>query len=235
MLTDGTIDGRWVASPFHFSGPVAHASMVLTVSPDGRATSRLEAKRKQHIASRMCAAKALLEAGAANTAVERDNDRCPVWPSGFVGSLTHTPTFVAAAAATAKRVRALGVDSERIVCDDESSAITQVCCSHHELRSLQTWPMARRYAVTLLFSAKEALFKCINPVVRDFFDFVDAEVACIDEHRRTICIRLCRPLGNDFVAGDAFEGHYTFAFGHVHTCFAISASTGSSDLRQPFR
>jgi enterobactin synthetase component D len=220
MLTDGIPDGRWVASPFQFSGPVAHASMVFMAGTDGKAT-RLEAKRKQHVASRLCATRVLLEAGAADTVVDRGDDRCPVWPQGFVGSLTHTRTFVAAAAAAAKRVRSLGLDSEQIVYDDESSAITQVCCSHQELRTLAVWPMHPRCAVTLLFSAKEALFKCINPVVLEFFDFVDAEVACIDARRRTISIRLCRPLGTDFAAGQTFEGRYAFAFGHVHTCFEI--------------
>lgn len=219
-------DAMWVPSPFRFSCAVTHVSMVMRPKS---AASCVETRREQHIGSRLCAARVLLEAGAAVTVIGRTEDGRPAWPQDFVGSLTHTPSFVAAAAAPARQRRSIGLDSERIAGEEESSAIGQVCCSRRELLSLAAWPFDRRCALSLLFSAKEALFKCINPVVLTFFDFLDAEVASIDAGRQTICIRLCRPLGMDFAEGHDFEGRYTFALGHVHTCFELPAGVANAD------
>jgi enterobactin synthetase component D len=201
------------------------------VTRPNRQASPVQSRQEQHVASRLCAARVLLEAGAADTAVGRTYDGRPAWPHGFVGSLTHTTTFVAAAAAPAVAQRSIGLDSERIVGEQESSAIAGVCCSRRELRSLEAWPFDRCSALTLLFSSKEALFKCVHPIGREFFDFVDAEVAGVDAARRTIRILLCRSLGRDFAYGDVFEGRYAFAFGHVHTCFELPADVGHAGAR----
>jgi len=124
-------------------------------------------------AGRWCARSALAELGQRDVALLPAADRQPIWPSGFVGSITHTTGLCAAAVAAADNVLAIGLDSEivgapttdiwpTLCCDDELVWVEQV------LREID-----RPAAVTLLFCAKEAFYKCQYPLAGEWLDFHD--------------------------------------------------------------
>ena len=76
---------------------------------EGAAQSRVE----QFTAGRVCSRIALGRLGlAATTPIERGEDRAPIWPSGFIGSISHTDTWCAAAVARLGDIRSLGIDLE---------------------------------------------------------------------------------------------------------------------------
>lgn len=137
---------------------------------------RAVAKRvKEFAAGRQCARRALAEFGMPHVPLEVAADRRPVWPAGVVGSITHTDGFCAAAVAEEPRFAALGIDTEsaRAVKPELRNAI----CRPAEIAWLETLLEAdRTAAATLIFSAKEAFYKCQYPLTEQFLWFHDVEV-----------------------------------------------------------
>ena len=138
--------------------------------------SRAVAKRLQEFAAgRACARQALAAFGLPDVAVPAAPDRQPVWPDGFVGSITHTTGFCAAAVAARTSMRALGLDSE--IVGAPTPDLWSTLCRPAELAWIDSLAAAQRpAAVTLVFSAKEAFYKCQYPLVAEWLDFHDVRI-----------------------------------------------------------
>jgi 4'-phosphopantetheinyl transferase EntD len=126
--------------------------------------------RRQSGAARIAARRLLETQGFRNVALPRSRHGAPVWPAGIVGSLAHDDEVAVAAIASAERFSALGIDVE---------PATPLPCELVHL--VATAGECRRYATTvlrsrLLFVAKEAIFKALNPLDGVFLDFRDIEV-----------------------------------------------------------
>src|SRR5262249_7944675 len=90
-----------------------------------------------------------------------DAQGCPLWPAGVVGSISHSPSTAVAAVARAAQVRALGLDIESPHRDVGVDALMRVF-DPDEIRWLARQPhQDRRVLAYALFSAREALFKCV--------------------------------------------------------------------------
>ena len=119
---------------------------------------------------REVASRCLEALGSERTIVERGEHGEPIWPPGFVGSISHKAGWCACSVASADHVRSLGIDIERnepmdsvhwdsIVVDQELTAIR-----YFDSVSMEEF-------VNILFSAKESVFKCQSPITsRQEFD-----------------------------------------------------------------
>ena len=118
-------------------------------------------RRRDFALGRACARAALAHAGlcrADGAVIARDADGKPVWPEGFVGSITHTQGYAAALAARAADFAALGVDAERV--GSVTPELMPRLFDAAERDWLENLDAVRRPAMTaVLFSAKEACFK----------------------------------------------------------------------------
>ncbi|WP_373059473.1 4'-phosphopantetheinyl transferase [Gemmatimonas sp.] len=185
----------------------------LTQLPD-RLAGAVAGRRASFLAGRWCAHQALRDGAphAAQTPVGMGEFREPLWPAGTLGSIAHTTGFALAAAAPVGAVRAIGVDVERWLDDDAPTRLGPDLAGDGELDSLvaQTgWPAAR--LLTVLFSAKETIYKCLFPVVRAHFGFKAAWLERLDfsdgaEGR--FVARLTGPLGSDLPAGLVLHGRF---------------------------
>lgn len=194
-------------------------------SAPSKGEERIQRRQLQHEIGRACAAELLAALGAPDTTVLASADRSPLWPAGFVGSITHSDDLVAAAVAPSAKVRGLGIDLEDVVADSVAGEIAAVCLNEKELGIGATLGIEHARFVTLCFSAKEALYKCLYPLVRTFFDFRDAEVVWIDIAAQAIRIRLLRDLDAEFKAGSMLEGRYRFADTYVLTSFELAPAS----------
>ncbi len=117
-----------------------------------------ERRRRDFALGRTCARAALAQAGSADAVIARDGDGKPVWPEGFVGSITHTHGYAAALAARAADFAALGVDAERV--GSVTPELMPRLFDAAERDWLESLDVIRRPAMAaILFSAKEACFK----------------------------------------------------------------------------
>jgi enterobactin synthetase component D len=181
-----------------------------------------------YAAGRHCAMRALAAAGSPDwlRPIDRAPDGAPLWPRGYVGSISHTDAYALAIVAPTTHVRSLGVDCERVITDDEVEGIARAAIPEIEQVSVQErarHPISPAALVTLAFSAKESLYKCLRPLVGAYFDFTDAHVVRVDVGARRLTLRLVRALGDAFPAGMELE--LTIALEHdmVATLIALIA------------
>jgi len=130
---------------------------------------------REFAAGRLCARRALAEFGIIDFPIKVADDRQPLWPDSVVGSITHTEGFCAAVIAERHRAMGLGVDSE--VVGDVNANIWPSICVPAETAWIRSLPASEQAAaVTLIFCAKEAFYKCQYPIARERLNFHDARV-----------------------------------------------------------
>lgn len=157
-------------------------------------------RRAEFVAGRACAHRALEALGCAYQPLPAGENRVPLWPAGFVGSISHSRTLAVAAVCRRGVLDAIGIDV-------------------HPAAPLEPelWPMIaapgeqplrgeRGLAESLRFSCKEAAFKCWFTAGGDrLLEFRDVRLQVSD---------------GDFVAwmpgpGPAtLKGRWTLAHGH---------------------
>lgn len=134
------------------------------------------AKRRQEFAAgRACSRLLLRKIGVVDYALLPAQDRQPLWPEALVGSITHTRHFCAAVVAERKCIHAIGIDSE--LSGSVRPELWPRICTAAERAWLETLEIAEQgAAATLLFSAKEAFYKCQYPATGQKLTFQDATV-----------------------------------------------------------
>lgn len=138
----------------------------------------VEKRAQEFAAGRLCARAGLAALGLKPTALLPGLDRTPVWPSGMVGSITHTDGYCVAVVAPHMQFAAVGVDAERIA--DVSPSLWPLTMRSEELRRLQGMedPERQRMAA-MIFSAKEAFYKCQFALTRRWLGFEDVVVDAV--------------------------------------------------------
>jgi len=127
-------------------------------------------RRQQFTAGRVLARRAWQGLGQAAVALTSDEQRVPRWPSGIIGTITHTHGWCAAAVARASDVRALGADVEAAT--PLELGLWSRVCRPEERSFLAAHPgEAGGLLAKAIFSAKESIYKALYPAVRVFLDF----------------------------------------------------------------
>jgi 4'-phosphopantetheinyl transferase EntD len=173
-------------------------------------------RAREFAAGRLCARRALAEFGFDDFPVRVADDRRPIWPDSMVGSITHTAGYCAAVVAERRSARALGLDSE--VVGDVNEEIWPSICAPVETAWIESLPISERdAAVTLIFSAKEAFYKCQYSVVRERLGFHDVSVvpAAWGASPGGFEIRALRSIGMSARTTLPMQGRYLFREGFV--------------------
>ena len=132
---------------------------------------RASVKRKtEYLAGRHCAATALRAAGCDIASLPAmGQDRLPQWPHGWLGSITHGGGAAVAAVTRSGGAGRLGIDVEALIEPSSVAGIGALVALDGELDLFSGCTPSQ--ALTLLFSAKESLYKALYPEVRRFMDF----------------------------------------------------------------
>jgi len=179
---------------------------------DGAAQTRIE----QFTAGRVCSRNALGRLGVtATTPILRGEDRAPIWPPGFIGSISHTDTWCAAAVARTEDIRALGIDLESSTPLKEALLIR--VCTPTERDWLHQLP-APGVTGKILFSAKEAVYKCQYPLSNQFLGFHAVEIELGEDSFRAVF----QQEAAAFKPGDVISGRYLVEEGLVATACELS-------------
>lgn len=135
-------------------------------------------RRREFSIGRCCVRQALGELGFTNTPILHDKNGAPLWPQGIVGSITHSTAYAAAAVAEKSRLQGLGIDMETV--SRVSSRITDKILTATEKTALQSLsdPAEQQRLLSLYFSAKEAIYKCLHPLLQCRIGFKDARIEC---------------------------------------------------------
>jgi 4'-phosphopantetheinyl transferase EntD len=130
----------------------------------------LPARRREFIAGRVLARRAMRRLGHAMMAVPIGIDRAPIWPNDLTGSISHTPTWCAVAVAQKSLCKSIGIDIEEQAFFPPE--LWSTVCTVEEIKWLGLLPEERReFAAKLIFSAKESAYKACFQIVRTVPDF----------------------------------------------------------------
>jgi 4'-phosphopantetheinyl transferase EntD len=187
---------------------------VAVLYPEERAyvASAQAGRQVEFATARSCARAALARLGFPPGPLVPAGDRSPTWPSGAVGSITHSQGLCAVAVARATVVRSIGIDIESSTPLD--CELEQLICTPAERRWLDSQHSSDRGCwVGLVFSAKESLYKCLYPRSRTVLDFLDVEV-CFDRSGAAFSARLVANGPPDI---ETARGRWTWIEGFVLT------------------
>ncbi|MFB6673502.1 4'-phosphopantetheinyl transferase [Streptomyces sp. NPDC056390] len=186
-------------------------------------------RRREFGEVRHCARRALGALGIRPLPLVPGADRAPRWPDGVVGSMTHCPGYRAAAVASRTRLLSLGIDAEPheplpegvlgLVADPvERAALARLARTHPRVH----WD-------TLLFSAKESVFKAWFPLMGSWLDFTDARLhfhprdAAFDVRVR-VPAPPASPLPGQSTITPCFKGSWRIARGILATSVTVQHS-----------
>ncbi|MDL5033560.1 4'-phosphopantetheinyl transferase superfamily protein [Pelomonas sp. APW6] len=190
----------------------AHFTAARLPCPDSIARS-VRKRQAEFFFGRLAARQAMARAGVEQQLVSAGvgigRSREPLWPAGLVGSISHT-TGIAMAAASPS-YSGIGIDVERVISHETRAAVLQLTMDGAETRMLErcSGPMSLDERITVVFSAKESLFKAAFSSVKRYFDFSAARLSSLDLQSGRLELTLVEPLNQEFARGRRCE--LTFA------------------------
>ncbi len=137
-------------------------------------TTKMGAKRlKDFRASRYCARKALEQVNISGFPLLPSKDRAPVWPAEISGSITHKGDRCLAVISAKSKITSIGVDIEYN--SPLKNTLTKQILTESEIQGTdhdsQDLILAK-----LIFSIKESIYKCLNPIYNQWIGFKDVTV-----------------------------------------------------------
>lgn len=175
-------------------------------------------RRREFRAGRHCAHRALNRLGMPDQPILRYQDGSPIWPDGYLGSITHCRDLCLAACARHDPIRGIGLDVEPL--EPLKPGLASKIQIAKETACLRT-PGAK-LPDRLVFSAKESLYKCFYPIVKRFFGFHSVEIM-IDMERQGFNFKPSLQTQIQFPGNLHFHGRYEVTETHLITgCFLLA-------------
>jgi 4'-phosphopantetheinyl transferase EntD len=192
----------------HYSAALPQGTMLL---PEEQLhTHGMVAKRVNEFThGRYCARTAMSMLDMSPQPIGKGANREPLWPTGVIGSITHTTNAAAAVVASCHDFRSLGLDMESPA-PLKDELLDMICLAEEN-------PERDGSLAKLLFSIKEAIYKCLYPEVGEYIDFLEMHVE-LDFPKNSFCAgRLTKAKYMDLAA--QMRGRFT-----IHEEYVISAA-----------
>jgi enterobactin synthetase component D len=154
-------------------------------------------RQAEYLAGRIAAQQVLYCSGLAGEfpeTVAMGQDRRPVWPEQVLGSISHTTDKAIAVVTSARHNHYVGVDIERHLTLNTATEIAPTIHSQGELGLLLRQGIPAQQATTLIFSAKESLFKALYPFIGEYFGFECAKVRRFSLRSNCLYLDFIHPL-----------------------------------------
>lgn len=137
-----------------------------------------EPRQSQFIAGRICAARGIEKLTGHLDIPAWNDDESPRWPEGIVGSIAHTDNHAIAVVGRSHAFTSLGVDIESLAVDEAViRSIESEVLVGGEMNLFSSMDQnTHKQNMLSVFCIKEAVFKCLYPVVQELFDFDAVEV-----------------------------------------------------------
>jgi enterobactin synthetase component D len=177
---------------------------VLGVAPPANLGRAVNKRKAEFLCGRFLAALALEYLGGPQVDIGSGEDRQPLWPATFNGSLSHSNDRAACLLSPNPEL-ALGIDIENLLTDASARNIASSVIDAAECAMLMADPVGLGPGLTAAFSAKEALFKALYPRVRSYFDFHAARLCHLGWQPGRVVLELTKDLADCYRQHDRFE------------------------------
>lgn len=188
------------------------ADHAMSLLPDERVglERMADVRRAEYSSGRRVAREALALLGIENCGVTA-RGRVPIWPPGVVGSITHSRELAMAMVGRDAGVAGIGVDVEQEHRVDARVAARVLVPEERASLVEEDWR-------TMLFAAKEAVYKAVNPLVGEYLEFGDVEVSASRDG--TFAAVTTRPRQST-ARIEAGQGHFLRVEGHWLCVFLV--------------
>jgi 4'-phosphopantetheinyl transferase EntD len=143
--------------------------------------------------------------------------REPIWPKGYIGSITHSSDMAICAVCPESRANGIGVDIESLE-KDVSQGVFRMICNEEEIKEIRLYREGSQVMFKRFFSAKEAGFKAFFPHAREYIDYKEA-VLSWDAEQECFHGILLKSAGDKYPAGSGFRVDSEivdgFVFSHI--------------------
>lgn len=133
--------------------------------------------------------------------------REPIWPEEIIGAISHIDSIAISIVKYKEPGAIVGLDIENVMSENLCDEIEPMLTSSRENQLLELIPLRREVRLSVLFSAKESLFKAIFPEVRQYMNFLDSEVTYFSLKQQTVGLRMVKTLN-----GVSFRNQYIVHF-----------------------
>ena len=194
---------------------------------EAEALGRLATERRRAFFAlgRTAARDALLELGIPYAAIGRGPAGEPLWPAGIVGAISHSRDLAVAVVGRQTDYAGLGVDVEELA-RGPSRRAARLVCGPTEMEWVNVEAGTER--LTMLFSAKEAVFKALFPIERVWLGFADAELTWRADRGR-FSARVLKSVGARYPAGLVLDVNCMVADGLVLTTAFVPTTLGEGE------
>jgi enterobactin synthetase component D len=148
---------------------------------------RSDKGKREFLLGRICAQWNLAELKL----IDRDTSGRPVWSDDTIGSISHSRDFAIAAITNAESIKSIGIDIERVVDRKRVDVIKKMTLTREELKYLDSFSLDEQPQIaTVIFGAKETLYKLINPLCNCYINFHEGIFESYDKESGKYTIRL---------------------------------------------
>jgi 4'-phosphopantetheinyl transferase EntD len=142
-------------------------------------------RRHEFSTGRWCARQALSQLGLAPSPILVGRWRQPLWPDGFIGSITHASGLCAAVVVPAGLWRSIGID---LVSAEDGLRLRDAARFIATEAEIAAARSVTGDPLTLLFSAKESVVKAVSERAQRFVDFTEVHVAVTERRFKASCV-----------------------------------------------
>ena len=203
--------------PVDFSGTSVALLLIADYSasllpPEQKEATQFKGRRSDHFSSGRYAARcAQIDLGLTPSPIGKDG-RVPIWPRGLVGAISHDSMY--AGAMVSNGFRGVGIDFEKS--DRVQEKLFKKLFSSSEIENIRDLPNG---AATIMFSAKESIYKAIYPILRRYVGFHEVEIK-LDWEAKTFDVQY---VGKEMTQVMVLTrgGCWAISGGHVLTVFWV--------------
>lgn len=135
----------------------------------------VEKRRAEFGTARVAARQALAQLSIEPCSLVPNRDRSPHWPPGVKGSISHTNGCCVVAVTRSTEIAGVGIDIEEDT-PLQAELMPMVCTPEERLWVDGFKPASRRELAKIIFSAKEAFYKCQYAITQTQLDFHDVHL-----------------------------------------------------------
>ena len=160
---------------------------------------------------RLAARHAMEAAGWAAADVPIGPNREPIWPTGLSGSISHSAGLAAAVVLADASSLRVGIDVERVIEPSLRETLRATVLDDREYHCVGACAGSQPQfdeLMTIVFSAKESLFKATFAAVGRYFAFDAVRLVELDVARRHLVLQVRQSLCSSLAAGDRLDVYY---------------------------
>tara|TARA_R110000782_G_scaffold19151_3_gene52366 strand:+ start:503 stop:1171 length:669 start_codon:yes stop_codon:yes gene_type:complete len=196
----------------------------LTAEEQATLSNSADVRVREYTAARTLAREVITEILPWSGSIPTDSDRCPIWPDGVSGSISHTRSHVGVAIARSARISGIGIDLEPV------GSVTQDLYDRLFIRGELDFICSSddQIVPTQIFCCKEAVYKAAFPTTRTFLDFHQLEIRLLQSEKEFEVVYSEDPETLQFIDGG--KGYVDVIDGHVQALFVINASNTTAGV-----